>query len=107
MKRAIFVACAVSCYAATTQTWEMNGYQDFSRGRMAGLSLTRDGKLLPGPAVTTLFDSGQPEIWSVAQAPDGSFYIGTGNRGRVFHVDASGASTLVWTADQPEIFTLV
>ena len=107
MKRAIFLACVVSCYAATTQTWEMNGYQDFSRGRMAGLSLTRDGKLLPGPAVTTLFDSGQPEIWSVAQAPDGSFYIGTGNRGRVFHVDASGASSLVWTADQPEIFTLV
>lgn len=106
MKRAVILAWAISCLGATTQTWEMNGYQDFARGRMAGLSLTRDGKLLPGPAVTTLFDSGQPEIWSVAQAPDGSFYVGTGNRGRLFHVDAAGRSTLMWTSDQPEIFAV-
>jgi hypothetical protein len=107
VKRALLLTLAVSCVAATTQTWEMNGYQDFARGRMAGLSLTRDGKLIPGPAVNTIFDSGQPEIWSVAQAPDGSFYVGTGNRGRVFHVKQSGESALVWTADQPEIFTVV
>ena len=106
MKRALFFTCAVSCFAATTQTWEMNGYQDFSRGRMAGLSLTRDGKLIPGPVVNTIFDSGQPEIWSVAQAPDGSFYVGTGNRGRVFHVKQSGENEVVWTAEQPEIFTV-
>ncbi len=33
-------------------------------------------------------------------------YAGTGHRGRVYHVTASGASTLVWTADEPEVFAL-
>ena len=94
------------CVGATTQTWEMGGYQDFLRGRINGLSLTSDGKLLLGPRMTTLFDSGQAEVWSAAQAPDGSLYLGTGNRGRLFRVDPSGQNALVWTAAEPEIFAV-
>lgn len=94
------------CWGASTQTWETSGYQDFLRGRMEGLSLASDGKLALGPRINTLFDSGQAEIWSVAQAPDGSVYLGTGNRGRLFRVDAGGANSLVWSADQPEIFAV-
>ena len=84
----------------------MNGYQDFLRGRMSGLSLTRDGRLVLGPKLDTLFTSDQPEIWSVARAADGSLYLGTGNRGRLFKLDSSGRNSLVWTADQPEIFAV-
>ena len=99
------MVCGAS-FAATTQTWEMNGYQDFLRGRMQGLSLTRDGRLVVGPAFDTVFTSDQPQIWSIAQAPDGSLYLGTGNRGRLYRVDPSGKGSLVWTADQPEIFAV-
>jgi len=89
----------------------MSGYQDFLRGRMSGLSLTRDGKLTIGPKMETLFTSDQPEIWTVAKAPAGSpnagsLYLGTGNGGRLYRVDAAGKSSLVWTADQPEIFAV-
>src|SRR5580658_4257004 len=93
-------------FAATTATWEMTGYQDFLRGRINGLSLTRDGRLVLGSKLDTLFDSGQPEIWSVAQAPDGSLYLGTGHRGRLYKLDAAGKSSLVWTSDQSEIFAV-
>ncbi|HML16639.1 MAG TPA: hypothetical protein VK419_06420 [Bryobacteraceae bacterium] len=93
-------------FAATTTTWEMTGSQDFLRGRLNGLSLTRDGRLVVGPKMETVFSSDQPEIWSVAQAPDGSLYLGTGNRGRLYRVDPSGKSELVWSADQPEIFAV-
>jgi hypothetical protein len=72
MKWPILIALASCSFAATTTTWEMTGYQDFLRGRISGLSLTRDGRLTLGSKLDTLFDSGQPEIWSVAQAPDGS-----------------------------------
>jgi hypothetical protein len=92
--------------AASTQTWEMNGYPDFSRGRFAGLSISYDGRLTLGLALTTVFDSGQAEVWCVATAPDGSIYLGTGNRGRLYRVDADGQGTLVWAADQPEIFAV-
>ena len=103
----ISITLLASCsFAATTATWEMAGYQDFLRGRMNGLSLTHDGRLMLGLKLDTVFDSGQPEIWSAAPAPDGSLYLGTGHRGRLYKLDAAGKSSLVWTADQSEIFAL-
>ena len=99
------LAASVS-FAATTATWELNGYQDFLRGRMSGLSITRDGHLILGPKLETVFSSDQAQIWSVATAPDGSLYLGTGNRGRLLKVDAAGNGAVVWTSDQPEIFAV-
>ena len=99
-------AAAVSLCAATTTTWEMNGYQDFVKGRLQGLSLDRDGRLTVAPKLETVFSSGQPTIWSIARGPDGSIYAGTGHRGRVYQITPSGASKLIWTADQPEVFAV-
>ena len=81
---ALTALAAASCAAATTATWELNGYQDFVRGRMSGLSITPDGRLFLGPKVDTVYSSDQAQIWSVAAAPDGSLYLGTGNRGRLW-----------------------
>jgi len=106
MKWPALILMAGSAFAATTATWEMTGYQDFLRGRINGLSLTRDGRLMLGSKLDTVFDSGQPQIWSVAQAPDGSLYLGTGHRGRLYKLDAARKSSLVWTADQSEIFAV-
>ena len=103
---ACFLLLASFAAGATTATWEINGYQDFLRGRMSGLSITRDGHLILGPKLETVFSSDQAQIWSVATAPDGSLYLGTGNRGRLFKVDAAGNGTAVWTSDQPEIFAV-
>jgi hypothetical protein len=106
MKAYGLVLLASCSFAATTATWEMTGYQDFLRGRISGLSLTRDGRLTLGSKLDTVFDSGQPEIWSVAKAPDGSLYLGTGHRGRLYKLDTAGKSSLVWTSDQSEIFAV-
>ncbi len=94
------------CPAATTATWELHSYQDFLRGRMSGLSITRDGRLILGPRVETVFSSDQAQVWSLAQAPDGSTYLGTGNRGRLIKVAADGKGNVIWSADQPAIFAL-
>ena len=99
------VVC-LSVSAATTTTWEMNTYQDFIKGRFSGVSLDRDGRLTLAPRLETVFSSGQPAIWTAVQAPDGSIYLGTGHRGRVYKIDSAGANSLVWTSDQPEVFAL-
>jgi len=106
--RALLVAALTAgvSLAATTATWELNGYQDFLHGRMSGLSITRDGRLILGPKLDTLFSSDQAQIWSVAPAPDGSLYLGTGNRGRLLKVDSDGNGSVVWSSDQPEIFAV-
>src|SRR5206468_146055 len=93
-------------FGAGATTWEMNNYQDFIRGRFQGLSLTRDGRLTIAPKVDTLFSSDQPIVWSLAQSREGVVYAATGHRGRLYEIDKSGKSKLVWTADQPEIFAL-
>ncbi len=99
------LAC-ITASGATTATWELTGYADFLRGRMSGLSVTRDGRIMPGPRLEPIFSSDQPNIWSLAQAPDGSLYVGTGNRGRLIKVDVQGRGSVVWTADQSQIFAV-
>jgi hypothetical protein len=108
MRRIPALACAaaLSLGAATTTTWELNSWQDLVRGRFDGIALDRDGRLALAPEMTPVFTSGQPAIWSLAQAPDGSVYAGSGNRGRVYRIAPDGSSSVVWTADQPEVFAV-
>jgi hypothetical protein len=107
MKLALTLAfCGVQLFGATTTTWELNTYQDFIKGRFQGIALDRDGRLSLAPKLQDVFDSGQPVIWSVAQAPDGSIYAGTGHRGRLYKMSPGGTTALVWSSDQPEIFAV-
>ena len=92
--------------ASSTAAWEMSTFQDFMRGRFTGLSLSRDGRISLAPKLSALFSSDQPSIWSVVRAGDGSLYVGTGHRGRLYRVNADGSSSVLWTAQQPEIFAV-
>ena len=93
--------------ASSTTAWEMNSYADFIRGKFDGIALSRDGRITLGPKMDPLFTSDQPVIWAVAEAPDGSLYAATGNRGRVYKIDSAGKSSLLWTAPEPEVFAIV
>jgi len=108
MRRLPLLVCLAAsvAQAAGTLTWEMNSWRDFLGGRFAGVSLARDGRLMLGPGLETLFSSDQPVIWSLVEAPDGTLYAATGHRGRVFRIPPSGKASLVWTAEQPEVFAL-
>jgi hypothetical protein len=103
---ALGAAAALFALAGGTATWEMTSYGDFIRGRFQGVSLSRDGRLSLAPRVDTVFTSDQPVIWTVAEAPDGALYAGSGHRGRLFRIDPAGQSALLWTAAQPEIFAI-
>jgi hypothetical protein len=103
---ALAAALAVTLLASGTQTWEMNSYADFLRGHFDGTSLSRDGRLSLAPKVDPVFSSGQPVIWAVARASDGTIYAATGHRGRVYAIDAAGKSSLLFTAGQPEVFAI-
>jgi hypothetical protein len=94
------------CCASTSAVWEMTSFTDFVKGKFDGVSLGRDGRLTLAPKLDTLFTSEQPVIWSVASGPDGALYAATGNRGRVFRIEQSGAAKLFWTADRPEVFAI-
>jgi hypothetical protein len=95
-----------AAHAAGTAVWEMTTYKDFIGGVFRNVSLSREGRLTVGPELTTLLASEQPLVWSLARAADGTLYLGTGHRGRVYRVDPKGATGLFWTASEPEVFAL-
>lgn len=103
---AVAVVAASLAFGATTTTWEMNSYSDFLKGKFANVALSRDGRLSLAPKLDSIFSSDQPEIWTLASAPDGTVYAGTGHRGRVYKVDTNGRASLLWTSEQPEVFAL-
>jgi sugar lactone lactonase YvrE len=84
----------------------MNTFDDFLKGRFEGVSLSKDGRLLLAPKLETVFGSDQPMVWSVAQAGDGTLYLGTGHRGRLYRVDPSGKSEILFSAPEPEVFAV-
>jgi hypothetical protein len=101
------LALPVLVGAASTTTWELSTWQDFLKGKFRDVALSRDGRLSAAPALTLLFDSGQPAVWCAAAGPGERVYLGTGYRGRLYEVDAaSGKGTLLWTAPEPQIFAV-
>jgi hypothetical protein len=45
-------------------------------------------------------------LWSLIPAGQDGVYAATGHNGKIFHVDRNGKATLIWRADQPEVFAL-
>ena len=106
--KAVTLALLVSgaALASTPSFWELSSFADFTKGKLDGVSLSRDGHLSIAPKLDAWFVSGQPVIWAIAQGPDGAVYSATGHSGRVFRTEPNGASKLLWTADRPEVFAL-
>lgn len=112
MKRPLRPLLATACllaapaFAATTTTWQTSGFEAFLKGRLSALSLTADGALEPGPAPIFQAPLGQPAVWSIASAPDGTVYAATGHQGKLLQISPQGKVSAVWTAPQPEIFAV-
>lgn len=101
---AVFAAAAG--FGSSTQVWEISDYKDFAAGQFENISLSPEGSLTLAPALDAVFSSDQPVIWSLASAPDGTVYLGTGHQGRVYRVAPDGASKLFWSAPEIEVFCL-
>lgn len=93
-------------FAATSSTWEVNGFSELLKGRLAGLSLTADGRLMPGPAIQEQVAVNQPAVWSMVAGPNGSVFAASGHQGKIFEIDPRGKLTEVWNTPEPEVFAL-
>ncbi len=92
--------------AATSTAWEITGFTDFLKGRLFGLSLSADGTLQLGPSVRFQANLDQPALWSLAVAPDQTIYAATGHQGKIFRIAPDGKSSVLWSAEQSEVFAL-
>ena len=86
---------------AASELWKLNGLSDFLKGDARGVSISSDGILSPAPAMTTILNSNERLAWSAATDSKGIIYVGTGGSGKLFIIDAKGASRLLATL--PEV----
>jgi hypothetical protein len=94
-------AAAVASLSAAPQFWRAATQADFLKGEFEQLAVDEHGRLTLGPAVTRVFDAAVPFVWTAVAGPAGTVYLGTGNDGKVFRVDASGRGALFY--DAPEL----
>jgi hypothetical protein len=97
---------AVSVSASSPKFFEAAAQSDFLKGDVDNLSIDGAGQLVLGPATDLVYETAAPFLWSVAAASDGSLFVGTGNEGKVFKVDADGKGSLFFDAPELEAHAL-
>jgi len=105
-RRALVAACltltfAALAFAALPTVWTLENQADFLQGEVDGLSVSSDGMLSLAPTIRNLYEPTDPFVWSLVADARGNLYAGTGNEGRIFKIDASGATSVL--ADTNEL----
>ena len=105
---AVLVAAVVAARpeASSPKFFQAATQADFLKGDVKNLSIDNRGQLTLGPAAELVYETAAPFLWSVVSGNDGSIFVGTGNEGRVFRVDAQGKGTPFFDAAELEVHAL-
>ena len=101
-----FVAVAAASVSAGPQSWRAATQPEFLKGDLEQVSVDEHGRLTLGPAITRVFDAGVPFVWTAVSGPNGATFLGTGNDGKVFRVDAEGRGSVFYDAPELEVHAL-
>jgi WD40 repeat protein len=85
---------ALNAQASEPAIWTVDTRAEILRGDARGVSVTDTGAVTLAPKLNRVFDTTQSYVWSSAVDAAGNVYLGTGNDGRIFKVDASGKGAL-------------
>jgi WD40 repeat protein len=101
------VCASVSlAYAANPTFWQVSNEAEFAKGDVENLSIDGYGRLTLGPTTTSIYDASSPFLWSMISGPDGSTYVGSGNEGQIYRIDASGKGSVFFDAEELEVHAL-
>lgn len=91
----VLLLFASPAWARTNQTVQQS-FSDFIKGELNGISLHSDGYLLAAPKLTPFAEIDAPILWAAEMDSKGNLYVGTGNEGTIYKVDAEGTVTEVF-----------
>src|SRR4051812_4405965 len=86
----IFTFAMASVDASTPKYFQADSQAGFLKGDIENLAIDAAGRLVPGPSTEQVYETAAPFLWSMVAQPDGTLFIGTGNEGKVYRVDADG-----------------
>jgi hypothetical protein len=110
--QALAIDTAGTIYAATSPDGKV--YKLTRNVSAAAPEKGKSAKTTPKPAAdtdlnysaTVYFDPKTKYIWSLALDKQGNLYVGTGDRGEIYRVDANGTGTLFFKSDEAHIRAL-
>ena len=91
---------------ATPGFWQAATQADFLRGEVENLSIDEHGRLMLGPEVRRLYETGVPFVWTLLAGAGDAVFLGTGNEGKVIRVDASGKGAVFYDSPEMEVHAL-
>jgi hypothetical protein len=86
--------------------WTTATPAEFLRGTSDGVFVSLTGTLTAGPELTSRLTSTPAQVWSVAQAADGSLWAGTGGDGRVIRIRTGQPEQTVFDAPEANVFAV-
>lgn len=86
--------------------WQAATQADFLRGEVDQLSIDQHGRVTLGPALSRVHDAAAPFVWTMAAGADGSWFLGTGNDGKVIRVDRNNQGSLFYDSPELEVHAL-
>ena len=97
---------ASSAFGVETTFWQVGSFDEFLQGTLTGLSLSKQGDVTLAPEAQAIFSPEEALALSLARDSHGNIYVGTGHQGKVFRVSPDKKSSLLLTAQEPDIFAL-
>ena len=98
---------AAATVSAGPQFWRAATQADFLKGDLDQLAVDEHGRLTLGPAITRVYDAAVPFVWTAVPGPGGAVFLGTGNDGKVFRVDATGRGALFYDAPELQVHAVL
>jgi hypothetical protein len=103
---AFLVLALISLHASTPKFFQAATQADFLKGEVDNLSIDSNGQLTLGPMTELIYETSAPFLWSMVAGPDGTLFVGTGNEGKVFRIDAQGKGSLFFDSAELEAHAL-
>jgi ligand-binding sensor domain-containing protein len=92
--------------AAGPTFWTVATSAEFLRGTSEGVYVSLEGVVTAGPQLENRLSTAPSQIWSLAQAPDGVLWAGTGGDGRVLRVRPGQKEETVFDAEETNVFAI-
>ena len=95
-----------SLWAVQPRKWVSATRDEFLKGKLRGVSVTSDARLIIAPALEPLLNTEEPFVYSAVVDGLGNVYLGTGNDGKIFRIGANGESKEWAKLDEPGVYAM-
>ena len=97
---------AVKPVGRLPQIWRQGAQSDFAAGTLKNVAVTSLGDVRLSPALQKVADTTENYVWAIQPDGKGNVYLGTGDGGVIYKMDAAGKMTPFFQTKELEVTAL-